>query len=164
PPLVVEQIKNVRELGGDTAVYIYLGVVGTGAALLLGATLWTLATLVRTSLKKERRRKERNRLPSDMTAAERQAEIDENLQLVDRYRSDQNVSPEVQAELEQLKQYVNSKREAQTLEIVAFGTISSGKSSLLNALAGSDVFATDPRGGTTVRRNEIPWPGMDKVL
>ena len=49
------------------------------------------------------------------------------------------------------------------MEIVAFGTISSGKSSVLNLLAGRNVFATDTRGGTTVTRNEIPWPGMDRV-
>ena len=47
---------------------------------------------------------------------------------------------------------------------MAFGTVSSGKSALLNALAGRDVFATDARGGTTLQRNEIPWPGIDHVL
>jgi hypothetical protein len=52
----------------------------------------------------------------------------------------------------------------QTLEIVAFCTVSSGKSSLLNALAGRDVFRTDPKGGTTVARNEVPWTGQDKVV
>src|SRR4051812_5212695 len=56
-----------------------------------------------------------------------------------------------------------SKQSAHKLEIVAFGTISSGKSSLLNALAGRDVFQTDPRGGTTQERLEIPWPGDDRV-
>src|SRR4051812_11724784 len=57
-----------------------------------------------------------------------------------------------------------SKQSAHKLEIVAFGTISSGKSSLLNALAGRDAFQTDPRGGTTQDRLEIPWPGDDRVL
>jgi uncharacterized protein (DUF697 family)/GTP-binding protein EngB required for normal cell division len=56
------------------------------------------------------------------------------------------------------------KRGASQLEIVAFGTISSGKSSLLNALAGRDVFVTDPRGGTTLRRSETPWPGLERVV
>src|SRR5439155_20975396 len=37
-------------------------------------------------------------------------------------------------------------------------------SSLLNALAGRDVFQTDPRGGTTQERLEIPWPGDDRVV
>jgi uncharacterized protein (DUF697 family) len=30
-------------------------------------------------------------------------------------------------------------------------------------LAGREVFQTDPRGGTTMRRQEIPWPGNDQV-
>ena len=67
-------------------------------------------------------------------------------------------------QLAPLAKKIEEKRESQSLEIVAFGAISSGKSSLLNALAGRDVFRTDPRGGTTVQRNEIPWPGVDKVL
>ena len=33
----------------------------------------------------------------------------------------------------------------------------------MNLLAGRDVFATDARGGTTISRNEIPWPGVDRV-
>ncbi len=56
------------------------------------------------------------------------------------------------------------KRESQQLEIVAFGTISSGKSSLLNALAGRDVFRTNVVGGTTTMRSEIPWPAGDRVV
>ncbi len=71
---------------------------------------------------------------------------------------------EVRRELEPLIRELEEKRGEQTLEIVAFGTVSSGKSSLLNALAGRDVFVTDARGGTTLRRNEIPWPGIDRVL
>jgi GTP-binding protein EngB required for normal cell division/uncharacterized protein (DUF697 family) len=55
------------------------------------------------------------------------------------------------------------KRAAQTLEIVAFGTISSGKSSVLNALLGESVFVTDVRGGTTTSRNEKEWPGHGRV-
>src|SRR5438093_643694 len=56
------------------------------------------------------------------------------------------------------------KQAAQKLEIVAFGTISSGKSSLLNALAGRDAFQADPGAGTTQERLELPWPGDDGVL
>ncbi len=58
---------------------------------------------------------------------------------------------------------LEAKREAQQLEIVAFGTISSGKSSLLNALAGREAFRTNVVGGTTSTRSEIPWPGGDRV-
>ena len=58
----------------------------------------------------------------------------------------------------------SKKREAEQLEIVAFGAISSGKSSLLNALAGRDVFRTNVVGGTTVTHSQIAWPGSDKVV
>ena len=64
---------------------------------------------------------------------------------------------------EPMIQDVLQKQETQQLEIVAFGTISSGKSALLNALAGRDIFKTDPRGGTTISRNEVPWEGIDRV-
>jgi small GTP-binding protein len=82
---------------------------------------------------------------------------------VEDLRSDPAVDGRLKQELDPLVRRVASKRENQQLEIVAFGTVSGGKSTLLNVLAGREVFPTDARGGTTVRRNEIPWPGMDKV-
>ncbi len=54
------------------------------------------------------------------------------------------------------------KLETGTLEIVAFGTIASGKSSLLNALAGRDVFSSDVKGGTTTDSQEVS--GGDKIV
>ncbi len=41
--------------------------------------------------------------------------------------------------------------------------VSSGKSSLLNALAGREMFRTDVRAGTTLARNEVPWPGVEST-
>lgn len=58
---------------------------------------------------------------------------------------------------------VERKQDSQRLEIVAFGSISSGKSSLLNALAGRDVFQTDLRGGTTLPAAKNAWPGDAQV-
>lgn len=67
------------------------------------------------------------------------------------------------AELKKQLEALAAKQLAARLEIVAFGTISSGKSTLLNALAGRDAFAVDVVGGTTSARCEIPWPGADRV-
>ena len=116
------------------------------------------------SIRKRRRKERRNMSPNSLSSGEREREILENLAEVDDLRSDAAVSPDLDRELDPLVHHVAQKNRNRTLEIVAFGRISSGKSSLLNALAGRDLFLTDPRGGTTSRRNELPWPGWSRRL
>ncbi|MEX2177005.1 MAG: DUF697 domain-containing protein, partial [Pirellulaceae bacterium] len=163
PPKVIEQYDRVKQLG-PISTWLYFGLVGTGAALLLfaaGAVVWRLWRATRQKrLARERQAKN----PSQLSGAQKQSEVAENLAAVEDLQSDPAASSEMRRELESLVAKVEEKQAAMTLEIVAFGTISSGKSSLLNALAGRDMFQTDPRGGTTMRRQEIPWPGSDKVL
>jgi small GTP-binding protein len=142
---------------------IYLIVVGLGAVLLVGSALWTVWKLWGASITKQRRKRRRNRNPSELSIGQREHEIDENIQQIERLSSEADDDPLLKRQLDPLLKEIEEKREAQTLEIVAFGTISSGKSSVLNLLAGRDVFATDARGGTTITRNEIPWPGIDQV-
>ena len=142
---------------------LYLIVIGVGALLLIGSALWTIWKLWGASLLKKRRRFRRNKNPSELSIGQREAEIDENIAQVEKLASGAEADLNLKGQLDPLIKEIEEKREAQTLEIVAFGTISSGKSSVLNLLAGRDVFATDARGGTTVTRNEIPWPGIDKV-
>jgi small GTP-binding protein len=102
--------------------------------------------------------------PSQLSMDEKQREVADNLAAVDDLRGKSELPDDVQRQLQSLIARVEEKQTSQKLEIVAFGTISSGKSSLLNALAGRDAFQTDPRGGTTRERLEIPWPGDDRVL
>ncbi|MCA9154777.1 MAG: GTP-binding protein [Planctomycetales bacterium] len=162
PKLVLDQYETISKLG-PTWTYVYFGIVGTGAALLLGCTIWILITLWRRSARKRRRRIERARNPSEMTLEQRDEEIRENLSTVEEYQTGEGLSGDLRERLEPLVRRVMDKRESQRLEIVAFGTVSSGKSSLLNALAGRDALRTDAKGGTTTQRNEIPWPGDDQV-
>ncbi|QDU97589.1 YcjF family protein [Lignipirellula cremea] len=163
PTLIVKQIEIVKELG-DVWLYVYLAVVGTGAALLVFASGYTLWTLWGRSRVKEKRREDRIKNPSQLTREEKQKEVDENLAAIEDLQTDSHLDPQIEEQLEPLVKRFEAKRESQQLEIVAFGSISSGKSSLLNALAGRDVFQTDLKGGTTVRRAETPWPGIDKVV
>ncbi len=60
------------------------------------------------------------------------------------------------AELGQLHD-LSRKLEEQTLEIAAFGMVSRGKSSVMNALLGREVFKTGSTHGTTVKKDAERW-------
>jgi GTPase len=60
------------------------------------------------------------------------------------------------SELSQLRD-LGKKLEESTIEIAAFGMVSRGKSSVLNALMGQDVFAVGATHGTTVQRAAQRW-------
>jgi len=144
--------------------YIYLGVVGAGGAAFLALAVWAILALTSNSRTKASRSAAEALNPSQMTPAQRQAEIERQLAEGRTWAEDTQLSPEVREPILRSLEKVQAKLEDKSLEIVTFGTISSGKSSLLNTLAGRDVFRTDVRGGTTVTRNEIPWNGADRVV
>ena len=163
PTKVVELYDRVKDLG-PPYTYLYWGMVGTGAAILVLLTAGIVSKLWQASRDKAARRIRGAKDPSQLSANEKEREVADNLASIDLLRGKSELPADVQRQLQSLVSRVEEKQAAQKLEIVAFGTISSGKSSLLNALAGRDAFQTDPRGGTTRERLEIPWPGDDRVL
>jgi small GTP-binding protein len=60
-------------------------------------------------------------------------------------------------ELKQLRD-LSQKLDETTIEIAAFGMVSRGKSSVLNALLGQEVFQIGATHGTTVARAAQRWP------
>ena len=162
PNLIVTNYRAVNSFGAFWGV-VYLIVVGVGVSLLVGSAVWTIWKLWGSSVAKKIRRERRNLNPSQLSSSQKSKEIDENLEHVEKLKLGSGDDLGVQQQLDPLLQEIEYKREQQTLEIVAFGTISSGKSSVLNLLSGRDTFSTDVIGGTTITRNEIPWPNDDKV-
>jgi small GTP-binding protein len=162
PPRILEQYETLARYG-RVWVYVYFSVVGVGGLLLLGCTVGTVWQLWARTRRKTERQDRQSRSPSELSREQQQVEIAEHLAEVVALQQDRQLPAEVRQELQPLVRKIEDKQEAQTLEIVAFGTVSSGKSSLLNALAGREVFATDAKGGTTLRRSETPWPGIDRV-
>jgi small GTP-binding protein len=59
-------------------------------------------------------------------------------------------------EVNQLRELAQ-KLDSNTIEIAAFGMVSRGKSSVLNALCGKPIFQTGATHGTTTTRSEHPW-------
>lgn len=163
PPQLISQYQIIKDWGTPWIV-AYFSILAVGATLLFGATGWIAWRIWSVTRRKRQQRAQRARDPLQLTPAERARETEDNLAAVVDLQTDPAVNPDLRGHLQALARRVEEKRDSKCLEIVAFGTISSGKSSLLNALAGRDVFATDPRGGTTVTRNEVPWPGRDQVV
>ena len=144
--------------------YVYLGVVTLGGAALAGASGYLLVRLWRNSVHKRRGRESRQRNPSELSHSERQAELRQNISTSQNYVLGAGVSAQLRGEIERTLAEMEKKHADCRLEIVAFGTISSGKSTLLNALSGRQVFASDIVGGTTSVRSEVPWPGQEQVI
>jgi small GTP-binding protein len=72
-------------------------------------------------------------------------------------------------EIRQLRD-LTRKLDETTIEIAAFGMVSRGKSSVLNALLGRDVFEVGATHGTTIQRSAQRWeqagggpPGLDRA-
>lgn len=163
---VPSQVASIVERGaglGTAGQVLYFGAVGLGTILIVGTLGYLIWHLWLAKLRKEKRKLSRGKSPLELSASERTDELRENLASVEDFRkelADEDFDRQLDPLIERIELKLNNRR----LEIVAFGTISSGKSSLLNALAGRDVFATNIAGGTTTVRNEIPWPGDNHVF
>jgi small GTP-binding protein len=161
-PTMLAEYRTAAEFS-PTWGYVYLAVAGAGAAAFLTLAIWIIWSLTSNTRFKAKRRESLARTPRQMSQNEKQSEIESHLEAGRAWTEDGSLTPEAREKIRRSLEEVEAKRAGQKLEIVVFGTISSGKSSLLNALAGRDVFKTEVRGGTTVTRNEIPWPGKDQV-
>jgi uncharacterized protein len=163
PTGIIEQFHHAYQISPWVA-YVYAGLVGFGSLLLASLLLAILLHIWKNTRQKSADRTRRNMNPSEMSGREQEAEFSDNLAAGNEYANAGRLTPELKAEIAAAVAELQAKRELQQIEIVAFGTISSGKSSLLNALAGRDVFRTNVVGGTTTTRSEIPWPAGDRVV
>jgi ribosome biogenesis GTPase A len=162
-PNVVDHYERLSRTN-RTLGRVYLAGVLTGSALLLGAGAWSVYVLARNSLSRRARRQRDQKPIEQMSESEKEgmvtATLDDIKKLIDRETTAGAAHTDAGTKLEEIQQSLESGE----LRIAAFGTISSGKSALLNTLAGEEVFSSDVVGGTTVRCASIPLPSEDKVL
>ncbi len=144
--------------------YLYLAAVSLGILILAAIYLKVGIILVRNTRRKQKRIDQQILDPSQMTERQIEDAIESQINEVARVTDDLDLAGADRSELDSQVATLEHKRASQTLEIIAFGTISSGKSALLNALCGREVFRTNVRGGTTTTRNEVAWTGGDRVM
>ncbi len=105
--------------------------------------------------------------PADPAIAQMLEQLDNEEDLVGRARESLEetllslkLTPEEEqalaGEIHQLRE-LTKKLDDNKVEIAAFGMVSRGKSSVLNALLGQDVFKVGTTHGTTVNRTARPW-------
>ena len=83
PNWIISNYETVSSLGSIWGT-LYLIVIGFGITLLLGSAVWTIWKLWGASLLKTRRRKRRNKNPSELSIGQREREIDENLEQIEK--------------------------------------------------------------------------------
>ena len=96
----------------------------------------------------------------DTHTDENDATVERAKESLEATLSSLKLTPEEEAalagELAQLRE-LGKKLDETTIEIAAFGMVSRGKSSVLNALMGQDVFQVGATHGTTVNRAAQRW-------
>jgi uncharacterized protein len=163
PGHIISKYHEVSAVGGVWAV-LYAGAVALGCLLLAVTAVWVACRVWAGTRRARQQREERPPRRAPVTEEQKRDAVAQNVAEAQQALNKRGVAPEDKAQGQQAATELQRKSEQQTLEIVAFGTISSGKSALLNALAGHKVFESDVAGGTTTRRGEVPMTGLDRVM
>lgn len=93
--------------------------------------------------------------------------LDEAIDSLRKLSDERGLQPEeksgLQSELQALRDMLK-KLETGTVELTVFGEVSTGKSSLLNALIGEQLFEEGARSGVTVNKQKAEWSEQRKTL
>lgn len=163
PPLVITRYEAIAAVNRFLG-YMYLGGVILSLTVFLALAAWATLFLWRNARPPASGRDESGRDVTHLSPGEQVAEIQKKMHEARAFLGKVTLTPVEEAKIRERYAELQHKLERRTLEVVAFGTVSSGKSSLLNTLAGREVFRTDVKAGTTLTRNEIAWSEYDKVI
>jgi len=82
-------------------------------------------------------------------------------QLLNDAKIPATVRNQLQSEYQNIQRLID-KLENQQIHIIAFGKVSTGKSSLLNAISGQQHFKVSPLHGETKHTNHLDWPSYQQ--
>src|SRR5215813_10991329 len=93
--------------------------------------------------------------------------VDDTIETLRKMSRDSKLRPEeraaIEAQLAEIDTFAD-KLEHGRVEIAAFGEVSAGKSALLNALAGKDIFRSAADHGTTREIAKAAWQPDRRAL
>jgi len=162
PGTFIEQYQAAKA-HGPVWGYMYLGAVALGLLLLAGASSWAAWMVLKNTIEGRKRRRFSSAPASRIPDKEKVSIISRNIQEARRSAGSSGCAPDFSKAIEKSARTIEQKLEAGLLEIAVAGTVSSGKSTLLNTLVGRQVFETAASGGTTRQVRQIDFPGGDRV-
>ncbi len=144
--------------------YLYLSAVILGLLLFVGAASWIIYVFFRNTRRGRERRKALSSPAEELSDKEKLDLISRNIEQACKAVGSYQEEPEIARAIDKASASIQQKLETETLEIAAVGTVSSGKSTLLNTLAGTDCFDIHVAAGTTRRVRQVEFPGGDKIM
>jgi predicted GTPase len=162
-PDVVERYRRLADTS-PTLGRIYLAGVLTVSGLAVAGGLYLAYRLTVNSLNQRAKKRRDRKSIEEMSTNEKQAFIESQVNDIQVWAEKERAGGTQASDLEEKGKVIGELLKSGELRLAAFGTISSGKSALLNTLAGEDVFTSDVLGGTTVRCASVPLPSEEKVL
>ncbi|GJM24289.1 MAG: hypothetical protein DHS20C16_07040 [Phycisphaerae bacterium] len=162
-PKIAEQYRAMRE-SDDAMALPFLAIVGVGALLVLAGSSYA-GWLIWRELASPKAKRHRD--IETMSPAQISRETRKHIRRAEQSQPSPAatgpISPAQRALRDELRNLDHKSTES-TLEVIVFGAINGGKSSLLNAICGQDRFATDVVGGATTQSSEISFPDMGKII
>ena len=110
PNWLLSNYKAAAELGQIWGT-LYLSVVGSGLFLVTASAVWIVWKLWGASIYKKRRRQRRDKNPSQLSHAQQQRELDENLEQIEALKTKTDGQEEINRQLDPLVRQVLEKRE-----------------------------------------------------
>jgi len=162
PAKIVTQYQRMKAVS-PTWGYLYLIGILIGVLLFVGVVCWLIYIMWLNS-RRERKHSERDAKEiSKMGTKEKEEAVNAYIKEAKELAAESAHEEDFKKAIDEASANLELKKKDEVLEIVAFGTISSGKSSVLNQLVGKNVFKSDVAGGTTRKVTSMEWPGIGKV-
>ena len=159
-PRIAEQYRRMRT-DNDAMALPFLGIIGIGSALVLSGAVYA-GWLIWRELANPKPKRHRN--IETMTTGQIERETKKRMRRAEASQENSVVDATTKRATKEELRLLERKSADNILEVIVFGAINGGKSSLLNAICGEERFGTDVVGGATTQSSEVKLPGKGSII